>query len=88
MVNVAPDRIIISFGVDTRDFDLAIAKQQKDQSTALSAAFEWVRSVCANPLSNYQQWRATMEFIGEVAEQKDAAKILDLSTIAKKTASL
>ena len=30
MVNVAPDRILITFGVDTRDVDLAAAKLQND----------------------------------------------------------
>jgi uncharacterized protein YggE len=30
MVNVAPDRIVISFGVDTRDIDLTTAKLQND----------------------------------------------------------
>lgn len=30
MVNVAPDRIIITFGVDTRDVDLTTAKLQND----------------------------------------------------------
>jgi uncharacterized protein len=29
-VNVAPDRIIVTFGVDTRDLNLTVAKQQND----------------------------------------------------------
>ena len=30
LINVAPDRILITLGVDTRDFDLNVAKQQND----------------------------------------------------------
>jgi uncharacterized protein YggE len=37
-VNVAPDRIIVTFGVDTRDLNLTVAKQQNDVIVKTSLA--------------------------------------------------
>ena len=81
-VNVAPDRIIITFGVDTRDFNLLVAKQQNDAITkkglaAVKALGVPDRDIQTDQLSISQRFGDRQVFQGYTVRNMFAVTIND-----------
>jgi hypothetical protein len=81
-VDVAPDRIIITFGVDTRDPNLLVAKQQNDAITkkalpALKGAGVPDRDIQTDQLSISQRFGDRQEFLGYTVRNMFAVTLTD-----------
>lgn len=99
LINVAPDRILVAFGADTRNLDLGIAKQQNDAIVrkALTAITEMgipERDIQTDRVSieqRYRDYNNREEFLGYtvrnmfVVTLNDPARVEDL--ISKTLAS-